>query len=81
MRIMGWDYNGIYSMGSTLARQGVGLLIDNLIFPAIAFQIFNSIAEFGDANLTEVSIDNLSFKIYEWDYYRIFLEFLTFSEN
>ena len=53
-------------LGSTFAKQGVGffpndwialigLLIDNMIVPVTVFQIFNSIAELGAANLIEVS--------------------------
>ena len=55
-----------------------------MIVPMTVFQIFNSIAELGAANLSlelKSQIDKLSLKIQEWDYYQIFLEFLTFSEN
>ena len=51
-----WDQH-LPDKGRVLSRwlNCIGLLIDNMIVPVIVFQIFNSIAELGAANLSEVS--------------------------
>ena len=44
------------TMGRILSRwlNCIGLLIDNMIVPVTVFQIFNSVAKLGTANLIEV---------------------------